>query len=253
MSGGLKVGRKEGLELLAEWEKSGEPLQSWCDTRGLNRHTLSNYKGGRRTIEGSRKVKREEAIELLAEWEEEHEKTGVPFGRWCKTRGLNWQSLSNYKGHTTRAKNAGVKPSDKPMAFTEIVLKKEDVPTSTLDEWEKESNRKKGQELLAEWESEATGEPLGTWLDKRALKRSALPTQETPAKPAFAEVMVKKEVAEVMVEKGFAEIVVEQEVVEQDVIHPVSRYRLTIDGIVIDVDDNFRDDTLRRLVGLLKS
>jgi hypothetical protein len=33
--------------LLAEWERSGERMSSWCAARGLNWYSLSAYKGWR--------------------------------------------------------------------------------------------------------------------------------------------------------------------------------------------------------------
>ena len=41
-----------------------------------------------------RKVCAEEALQLLERWE----RSGEPMSKWCAARGLNWYSLSAYKG-----------------------------------------------------------------------------------------------------------------------------------------------------------
>jgi hypothetical protein len=46
-----------------------------------------------------RKVKPEEAAGLLREWEA----SGEPMSSWCERRGLNWYSLSAFKGWGVRA------------------------------------------------------------------------------------------------------------------------------------------------------
>jgi hypothetical protein len=46
-----------------------------------------------------RKVKPEEAAGLLREWEA----SGEPMSSWCTRRGLNWYSLSAFKGWGVRA------------------------------------------------------------------------------------------------------------------------------------------------------
>ncbi len=45
MAKGRKVCAEEALELLECWERSGEPLSTWCEARGLNWYSLSAYKG----------------------------------------------------------------------------------------------------------------------------------------------------------------------------------------------------------------
>ena len=56
-----------------------------------------------------RKVKPEEAAGLLRDWEA----SGEPMSSWCARRGLNWYSLSAFKGW-------GVRAPDVP--FAEVVV-----------------------------------------------------------------------------------------------------------------------------------
>lgn len=42
---GRKVRADEATELLAAWERSGEPMSQWCGRRGINWYSLSGYKG----------------------------------------------------------------------------------------------------------------------------------------------------------------------------------------------------------------
>ena len=42
---GRKVHADEAVELLEQWERSGEPMSRWCAARGLNWYSLSAYKG----------------------------------------------------------------------------------------------------------------------------------------------------------------------------------------------------------------
>jgi hypothetical protein len=59
-----------------------------------------------------RKVKAEEAAGLLLEWEA----SGEPMSRWCARRGLNWYSLSAYKGWGARVSE------DPEVTFAEVVV-----------------------------------------------------------------------------------------------------------------------------------
>ena len=104
-----------------------------------------------------RKVHAEEALELLERWEQ----SGERMSTWCAARGLNWYSLSAYKG------------------------------------W-----------LFTRWEDE--------------------PAQDM----VFAEVVVDD--AGTDVPNG-------------------SRYRIELGAVVLEVDDTFRDDTLRRLIQVVAS
>lgn len=45
MARGRKVRPDEAAKLLGEWEASGEPMSTWCGRRGLNRYSLSAFKG----------------------------------------------------------------------------------------------------------------------------------------------------------------------------------------------------------------
>ena len=45
MAKGRKVSAHEAATLLEQWESSGEPMSRWCAARGLNRYSLSAYKG----------------------------------------------------------------------------------------------------------------------------------------------------------------------------------------------------------------
>lgn len=47
MEHGRKVGPDEADELLAQWERSGERMSTWCAERDLNWYSLSAYKGWR--------------------------------------------------------------------------------------------------------------------------------------------------------------------------------------------------------------
>jgi len=62
-----------------------------------------------------RKVRADEAVELLERWE----RSGEPMSRWCAERGLNWYSLSAYKGWLCTRWG-----SDPPaeVAFAEVVV-----------------------------------------------------------------------------------------------------------------------------------
>ena len=63
-----------------------------------------------------RKVCAEEALELLERWE----RSGEPMSKWCEARGLNWYSLSAYKGWLfTRWEDEDEPHPD--MVFTEMV------------------------------------------------------------------------------------------------------------------------------------
>ena len=65
-----------------------------------------------------RKVKPEEAAALLREWE----RSGQPMSSWCARRGLNWYSLCAFKGWGVRA--GGV-------SFAEVVVAPErEAPTA---------------------------------------------------------------------------------------------------------------------------
>lgn len=65
-----------------------------------------------------RKVRPSEAGELLAEWEG----SGEPMSSWCEERGLNWYSLSAYKGWGVRAE----------VAFAEVVEEEEEAPLQAV-------------------------------------------------------------------------------------------------------------------------
>ncbi len=104
-----------------------------------------------------RKVRAEEALELLERWEQ----SGERMSTWCAARGLNWYSLSAYKG------------------------------------W-----------LFTRWDDE--------------------PVEDL----VFAEVVVDD--VEATASKG-------------------CRYRIELGDVVLEVDDRFRDDTLRRLLGVVAS
>lgn len=49
-SKGRRVCADEAVELLGQWERSGERMSSWCAARGLNWYSLSAYKGRLATI-----------------------------------------------------------------------------------------------------------------------------------------------------------------------------------------------------------
>lgn len=104
-----------------------------------------------------RKVRAEEALELLERWEQ----SGERMSTWCAARGLNWYSLSAYKG------------------------------------W-----------LFTRWDDEP-GKDL-----------------------VFAEVVVGD--VEASATQG-------------------GRYRIELGAVVLEVDDAFRDDTLRRLLRVVSS
>ena len=105
-----------------------------------------------------RKVRADEAVVLLEQWE----RSGEPMSRWCAVRGLNWYSLSAYKG------------------------------------W-----------LATRWDAEPGGEE------------------------SFAEVVVN--------ERG-------------DTFVPIGgRYRVELGGVMVEVDDHFQDNTLRRLLRVVAS
>ena len=62
-----------------------------------------------------RKVQAEEALELLERWEQ----SGERMSTWCAARGLNWYSLSAYKGWLfTRWEKQPVED----VVFAEVVL-----------------------------------------------------------------------------------------------------------------------------------
>lgn len=42
---GRKVRADEAVGLLEQWERSGEPMSSWCAARGLSWYSLSAHKG----------------------------------------------------------------------------------------------------------------------------------------------------------------------------------------------------------------
>lgn len=62
-----------------------------------------------------RKVRADEAVELLERWE----RSGEPMSRWCAARGLNWYSLSAYKGWLC-TRLGGDPPAE--VAFAEVVV-----------------------------------------------------------------------------------------------------------------------------------
>ena len=68
-----------------------------------------------------RKVKPEEAASLLREWE----RSGEPLSRWCTRRGLNWYSLSAFKGWGVRAPE---------VPFAEVVVAASPVNTAAFGE-----------------------------------------------------------------------------------------------------------------------
>lgn len=59
-----------------------------------------------------------EAGALLREWEV----SGQPMSRWCEDRGLNWYSLSAFKGWGVRGE----------LAFAEVVEVEEDAAHETV-------------------------------------------------------------------------------------------------------------------------
>lgn len=69
-----------------------------------------------------RKVRADEAADLLEQWEASRE----PLTKWCAARGLNWYSLSAFKGWRGPARNA-----EHQVAFAEVVVEGdlEAVPT----------------------------------------------------------------------------------------------------------------------------
>jgi hypothetical protein len=63
-----------------------------------------------------RKVRPEEAASLLREWEA----SGESMTRWCGARGLNWYSLSAFKGWRAATE----------LSFAEVVLPAAPAPTA---------------------------------------------------------------------------------------------------------------------------
>ena len=60
-----------------------------------------------------RKVHADEAADLLEQWEASRE----PLTKWCAARGLNWYSLSAFKGWRGTARNA-----EPHVSFAEVVV-----------------------------------------------------------------------------------------------------------------------------------
>jgi len=87
--------------------------------------------------------------------------------------------------------------------------------------------RSEAAELLLAWE--CSGEQMSRWCEERGLNWHSLNAYKGwgTAEPALE----------------FAELVVASAVPE-----PVGRYRIELGHVVVEVDDNFRPETLRRLV-----
>lgn len=62
-----------------------------------------------------RKVRADEAAELLESWE----RSGEPMSQWCGARGLNWYSLSAFKGWM-RSRRCSSETID--LRFAEVVV-----------------------------------------------------------------------------------------------------------------------------------
>jgi hypothetical protein len=92
-------------------------------------------------------------------------------------------------------------------------------------------DRAEAIELLSTWE--ASGERMSTWCQERGLNWYSLSTHRN---------WLRAE------QRGHATV----RMVEVEVDAPIATtYRIDLGGVVVEVDDNFRDDTLRRLVDVL--
>lgn len=81
--------------------------------------------------------------------------------------------------------------------------------------------------LLDEWES--SGEPMSQWCEARGLNwysLNAFKGRWSETTPEFAEVVVA----------------------DEDALRRGGRYRVEVDGLVFEVDDDFRAETLQRLI-----
>lgn len=79
---------------------------------------MCDLRGREVAMARGRKVRPGEAGALLREWEV----SGQPMSRWCEDRGLNWYSLSAFKGWGVRGE----------LAFAEVVEVEEDAAHETV-------------------------------------------------------------------------------------------------------------------------
>jgi hypothetical protein len=159
-----------------------------------------------------RKVQRAEAEGLLREWKDSGEQMSV----WCESRGISWYSLSAHKGW-------GAERSAADVAFAEVVVRE-----SSLVAVVPESK------------------------PAVVLPKSKVPASKPAAavvlesKPATAVVQPKPEVS---ASKSPAVLVVPASKAEAAVVcagRP--RYRVAVGEILLEVDDDFRSETLQRLL-----
>jgi hypothetical protein len=91
--------------------------------------------------------------------------------------------------------------------------------------------RSEAAELLGEWEG--SGEKMSQWCEDRGLNWYSLNAHKgreaSLPRVAFAEVVLA----------------------DAEVVASVGRYRVELGDIVVEVDDHFRADTLRRLVQVI--
>jgi len=87
MEAGRKVASvEEARRLLQRWERSGEAMSTWCRRHGINRYSLSAYKGW--TRRGGLEFVEVELIEEVSEpVEEVVEPVGKPQSAFAQTEG----------------------------------------------------------------------------------------------------------------------------------------------------------------------
>ena len=135
--------------------------------------------------------------------------SGEQMSLWCESRGISWYSLSAHKGW-------GAERSAADVAFAEVVVL-ESKPAAVVPE------------------------------SKPAV---VMPKSKVPAsKPAAAVVLESKPVAAVaMPSKSTAAIVVPASNPAAVVCAGRPRYRVAVGELTVEVDDDFRPETLQRLL-----
>jgi hypothetical protein len=100
---GTKRTKEEWAILINEYKKSGEPLATWCNAKGVSAKTMSNHTKSNLTNKRKPSVKR-----TIEEWRlllSDLESSNLSQSEWCRKNGLNENSV--YSAQYRLAKSVG--------------------------------------------------------------------------------------------------------------------------------------------------
>ena len=160
-----------------------------------------------------RKVQRAEAEGLLREWKD----SGEQMSLWCESRGISWYSLSAHKGW-------GAERSAADVAFAEVVVLES-----------------KSAAVVPESKPAAVVTPKSK---VPASKPAAAVVRESS--PAAAVVVPKSKVP--ASKSAAASVVPASKPKAAVVCAGRPRYRVAVGELTVEVDDDFRPETLQRLL-----